>query len=158
MFKAIQRRRAFKRQMKQDTEDFYLNIGIDPDEELFIIPAPTMQTLQAKGLTPAAAGAYRFMWDYLNSQEIQADMEKAIDGRQPSYTQAKKRLDMMPGFMWQIKAVMDAIEERRIPDPDPDIVKKEIPRLIRQAFGGSEADFFQAENYLINIASGQSCF
>lgn len=165
MFKAIQAQREFKRQTKQSVQDFAANIGMDIEDidkwQPDIVPAPAIEVLQAEGLSRAAAEAFLFMWDYLNSQEHQADMKQAIDRKGTShahYAQCLKRLEMMPGFLWQYKAVMDAIKERKIPDPDPARVKREIPRLIRQAIGGNVADFFQARNVSINVASGMAEF
>ncbi len=158
MFKAIKARREFKRQVKQDMEESFENIGMDPDEESSIVSAPTAEDLQAQGLSQAAAEAYRFMWDYLTSQKYQDDLRAALDGKRPSYAKARERLAMMSEFMLQYQAVMDAIHGKKIQDPDLVKVEKTIPRLLRQAWGGSVAEFFQARNYLINIASGQSCF
>jgi hypothetical protein len=163
MFEEIQRRKEPKqfRQNLSDltTEQGYLDIAeyvesFEPVHE----DVPIIQELQAIGLSQTAADVLVWIWEYIESPEIRQDIEHGLTREHPTYATALKRADMLPDFMWQIKAIMDSIINRRIPDPDRAIIKKAIPRLIQQVMCGSDQEFYQARNELLNITNDMAQF
>lgn len=158
----FKKRKKFN-QFQRDLHDVAEDQGLDLDKNFEPIdpvkpPTPSVDGLMAEGLSKAAAESFIFMQEYLTSGQSTKDMEKAFAQRKPGFKQILARQELLPEFLQSYQAVMVAILNKKIINPDPAKVKETIPNLLKRAMDGTTAEFYGARNTLINIANGKCDF